>query len=205
MAVNNAWERIEAWLAVHARVVRKSLRPSAREGELEKLQSKLGLGLPADFAESARRHDGQKSDAEHGLFPLSDDALGAMPSCRLLRLTEIRDAWAMMKELHDIGEFAGRKSEPARGVRHDWWHPGWVPIADNGGGDFLCLDLAPGKGGTAGQVIVFFHDLEDRPRLAKSVAAWLGALARGFESGKYVLDDEDGLIEANGDEDDEGD
>jgi cell wall assembly regulator SMI1 len=202
MAVNDAWVRIEAWLSAHAPAVRKSLRPAAREGAVEKLQAKLGMTLPAAFAESVGRHDGQKPDAEHGLFPVADDVLGALPSCRLLSLTEIGREWAMMKQLHDGGEFAARKSEPARGVRDDWWNPSWVPIADNGGGDYFCLDLAPGKGGTAGQVIVFFHDMTDRPRMARSYAAWLEALARGFESGKYVLNEEEGIVEdEDGDED----
>jgi cell wall assembly regulator SMI1 len=119
MTVEDSWGRIEAWLAANASTVRKSLRPSAKAGALDKVQAKLGLSLPAAFVDSARLHDGQKENAEHGLFPIADDVLGAMPSCRLLALAEIGREWAMMKELQDIGEFAGRKSEPARGVRDD--------------------------------------------------------------------------------------
>ncbi len=202
MGVSASWGRIETWLAANAPTIRKSLRPAAKDGSLEKLQGKLGAKLPTDFAESIRLHDGQKSDAEHGLFPVADDVLGPMPSCRLLPLTEIARAWAMMKELHDGGEFADRKSDPARGVRDDWWNPEWVPIADNGGGDYFCLDLAPGKSGKAGQVIVFFHDMKDRPRIAKSYASWLEELAQGFESGTYVLNEDEGIVEAEDDEDD---
>ncbi len=200
MTVNESWDQIESWLAAHAPTVRESLRPPARAGTLDKLQAKLGLSLPADFANSARLHDGQKEDAEHGLFPIADDVLGAMPSCRLLALTEIGREWKLMKELHDSGEFASRKSKPVRGVRDDWWNPAWVPIADNGGGDYFCLDLAPARGGTAGQVIVFFHDMKDRPKIAKSYANWLEKLAKGFESGQYVLDEDEGIIEARDDE-----
>jgi cell wall assembly regulator SMI1 len=201
MALDDSWGRIEAWLAAHAPSIRKSLRPSARAGALEKLQAKLGLSLPADFADSVRLHDGQKESAEHGLFPMADNDLGAMPSCRLLALAEIGREWAMMKQLHDVGEFASQKSKPARGVRDDWWNLAWVPIADNGGGDYFCLDLAPARGGSAGQVIVFFHDMNDRPRIAKSYAAWLETLAEGFESGQYVLDEDEGIVEAHDDED----
>jgi cell wall assembly regulator SMI1 len=201
MTVSDVWGRIEAWLAANAPMVRKSLRPAVKGGALDKLQAELGFTLPADFASSVGLHDGQKADAEHGLFPLADDVLGPMPSCRLLSLTEIGRAWAMMKGLHDTGEFAGRKSEPARGVRDDWWNPGWVPIADNGGGDYFCLDLAPGKSGTSGQIVVCYHDMNDRPRLARSYAAWLEKLAEGFASGKYVLDEDEGIVEAQDDED----
>jgi cell wall assembly regulator SMI1 len=201
MGVSESWGRIEAWLKANARPIRQSLRPAAKDRALGKLQGKLGVSLPADFGESVRRHDGQKPDAEYGLFPVADDVLGAMPSCRLLSLTEIAREWAMMKELYDSGEFARQKSKPPRGIRDDWWNPGWVPIAENGGGDYFCLDLAPGKGGTAGQVMVFFHDVKGRPRIAKSYAAWLEELAKGFESGKYVLDEDEGIVEGRGDED----
>ena len=196
MGVGDSWRRIEVWLASNAPSVRKSLRPGAKEGALGKLEARLGMVLPADFAESVGLHDGQKSDAEHGLFPIGDDLLGAMPSCRLLSLAEIGREWAMIKTLLDNHEFDDSKSEPARGVRDDWWNPGWVPIASNGGGDFFCLDLAPAKGGTVGQVIFFFHDGDDRPRIARSFEAWLEKLAKGFESGKYVLDEDEGIVEA---------
>jgi cell wall assembly regulator SMI1 len=101
----------------------------------------------------------------------------------------------MMKELHDIGEFAGRKPKPARGTQPVWWSPGWVPVADNGGGDYFCLDLAPGKGGVVGQVILFGHEGTDQRRVAKSLAAWLDKLARGFAAGKYVLDEDEGIAQ----------
>jgi cell wall assembly regulator SMI1 len=192
--VREAWAAIEAWLAANAPSLRKSLRPAAADAAIEKLQSKLGLTLPADFVESLRVHDGQKSSADDGLMPMADDDLGEMPSCRLLPVTEIAREWAMMKELHDIGEFAGRKTEPARGVRSDWWSPGWVPLADNGGGDSFCLDLAPAKGGTVGQVIVFFHDMDERPLVAKSFRQWLSDLASAFEAGKYTMDEDEGLV-----------
>jgi cell wall assembly regulator SMI1 len=100
----------------------------------------------------------------------------------------------MMKELHDAGEFEGRKPKAAQGIQHVWWSPGWVQLADNGGGDYFCLDLAPAAGGVVGQVILFGHEGTDQRRVAKSLAEWLGELARGFKAGKYALDDGDGLI-----------
>jgi cell wall assembly regulator SMI1 len=196
MGVGDSWDRIEAWLVAHAPAIRKSLRPGAKQAAVEKLEAALGATLPADFAGSARRHDGQPEDAEVGLFPVSDEGLGPLPSFRLLPLADARREWVMMKGLLDGGDFAGRQSEPARGVRADWWNVGWVPIADNGGGDYVCLDLAPGKGGTAGQVIVFFHDMPERQRLAKSFAAWMEQLARGLASGRYVLDEDEGIVES---------
>jgi cell wall assembly regulator SMI1 len=195
MTVRQSWTRIEAWLKENAPPIRKSLRPPGKDGALEKLQRKLGLSLPADFVQSIQIHDGQKTDADAGLFPYADEVLGDTPSFRMFALSEIGREWAMMKELHDLDEFLGRKSKPGRGIRRDWWNPGWVPIADDGGGDYFCLDLAPGKGGTRGQVIVFCHDMDERRLMAKSFAAWLEKLAKGFTSGKYVLDEDEGIVQ----------
>lgn len=196
MDVIDAWAIIEGWLTDHAPTIRKSLRPPADEAKIDKLQMKLQLTLPPDFIASVHVHDGQKSSAEHGLFPGPPDELGSVPSYCLLSLTEIAREWGMMKELHDAGEFEGRKPKAARGIEHVWWSPGWVPIADNGGGDYFCLDFAPGKGGAIGQVILFGHEGTDQRRVAKSLGEWLGKLASRFTAGKYVLDEEEGLVEA---------
>jgi cell wall assembly regulator SMI1 len=191
-----AWGVIETWLAAHAPAVRKSLRPPSDDVKVERLQKKLRLTLPADFVASVLIHDGQKSEAEHGLFPAPADVLPE-PSYRLFTLTDVAREWAMMKELHDIGQFEGaRKPKPARGIQNVVWSLGWVPIADNGAGDYFCLDLAPAKGGTVGQVILFGHENTDQRRVARSFAEWMGKLARRFQTGKIVLDEDEGLVEA---------
>lgn len=195
MEIVAAWELIEQWLAANAPIVKKSLRPPAARSKIEKLQKKLKLKLPADFIASVQVHDGQKSDPAHGLFPAASDGTQS-PSYDLLPLAAIGSTWAMMKKLHDLGEFEGRRPEAADGIQHVWWSPAWVPIADNGGGDYFCLDLAPARGGSVGQVILFGHEGTSQRRVARSFAKWMSKLARRFEAGKYVLDEDDGLVEA---------
>lgn len=201
MPVSDTWNRIEAWLAANASMIRKSFRPAAKASALKKLQTKIGLTLPTDFIESLARFEGQKEDAEHGLFPIADKFLGAMPACQLFSIVEIDREWSMLKGLLDDGEFAGSQSRPQSGVRDDWWNPGWVPIAGNGGGDSFCLDMAPDEGGSVGQVIYFFHDMKNRPLIAPSFSAWLEELAGGLESGRYVFDEDNGIIETPNGED----
>jgi cell wall assembly regulator SMI1 len=193
MGVAAAWGVIEKWLGTNAPAIRKSLRPPTDTAKVGKLQKKLGLTLPADFVASVLIHDGQKSAAEHGLFPdPSGDASEA--SYILLPLTDIGSAWAMMKELHDIGEFEGRKPRgKARGVEYMWWSPKWVPIADNGGGDFFCLDLGPTKGGKVGQVILFGHEGTAQRRVAWSFAEWMDKLAKRYKAGKISFEEDDDL------------
>jgi cell wall assembly regulator SMI1 len=119
----------------------------------------------------------------------------------LLSIAEIKSFWKQIKELVDGGEFDDQRSAPASGVRSDWWCPGWVPVADNGGGDAVCLDMAPDDGGAVGRVILFSHDAAERPILAPSFEAWLIQLADNMESGRYVYDPDEGLIELEDDDD----
>jgi cell wall assembly regulator SMI1 len=112
-----------------------------------------------------------------------------------LTLAEIATEWAMLRNFWDEGNFDGAKSQPERCIRNDWRTVGWILVADNGGGDCICLDMAPAKSGIAGQVILSFHDMDERRRLAKSYGAWLDKLAKGFASGKYALDEDDGIVE----------
>jgi cell wall assembly regulator SMI1 len=184
--------------------VRKSLRPPAKPEAIGKLQAALGVTVPSDFVASVARHNGQSEEAESGLFPHSD-VLGPEPAWRLLSLAEIQSAWVLMKGLIESGEFAGRPSTPPAGVCSDWWHPGWVPVAQNGGGDLVCLDTAPAEGGHAGQVLLFSHDDAVRPILAPSFDVWLTRLAEGMESGRYVYDPVEGLIEPSGEGDEDED
>jgi cell wall assembly regulator SMI1 len=57
-----------------------------------------------------------------------------------------------------------------------------VPVASNGGGDALCVDLAPAPGGAVGQVITMSHESGERRRVAGSFAELLRRLAEHYEA-----------------------
>ncbi|MEL6344325.1 MAG: SMI1/KNR4 family protein [Myxococcota bacterium] len=38
-------------------------------------------------------------------------------------------------------------------MKEVYWHPGWVPFAEDGCGNLICVDLDPGSHGTIGQII----------------------------------------------------
>lgn len=197
MGVDDAWKRIETWLSAEAREVLPSLLPGASEDDISRLESSVGAKLPAEFRESLRLHEGQSDDAESGLFPYSN-SLGPAPAWRLLTLAEIGRRRAQMNELVEIGEFGGRKASLPSGEQTEWWPSAWLPIADDGGGDFACLDLSADG---AGRVVQFRHDSPTRKVFAPSFGAWLAALADELEAGKYHFDpDEWGLQELEEDD-----
>jgi cell wall assembly regulator SMI1 len=191
--VARSWIAIEAWLAENAPPLRRSLRPPTPEEALDQLEQTLATRLPGDLKAAYRIHDGQKASCDYGLFPapaavsLGDDE----PAFRLLSVREAAREWKMMKELLDGGEFRGRRAKPQRGIRPGRWNAGWVPVADNGAGDYYCIDLDPAPSGTRGQVIVVPNDLDERVRVAPSLRHWLARLAAGLRDGEFRLSDED--------------
>ncbi len=193
ISVADCWARIEAWLAGHNPALHRSLRPPAAGADLAALEAAVGAGLPADFRDSWRVHDGT-GDVEGNLVPARDapgDVYGnaTMPGgYYLMPCSEIASEWQSWKRLADVGEFAGRESRGGRGVQRAWWHPGWVPFASNGGGDSICLDLAPGPGGTAGQVITMSHETAEREVLASSFGRWLAGVAGSVGQSEWAGD-----------------
>jgi cell wall assembly regulator SMI1 len=173
-----SWKKIESWLAENDNRLKKTLKKAATDAKINKLEAKLGHKLPADFKQSWKIHNGQKY-AEGDLVPPTESGEAGY---FLLALDNIWDEWKSWKAHIEAGQFADLEGGPDKGIRSDWWHPGWVPFASNGGGDLLCIDLAPDKGGTVGQVITMNHESPDRTLLAKSFGEWLAVLAEELDT-----------------------
>jgi cell wall assembly regulator SMI1 len=71
-------------------------------------------------------------------------------------------------------------------VRQRWWDRAWIPIAADGTGDLLAVDLNPPAAGAHGQVVLFQHDTPYREVVAADVGLWLKQIAELLESGAYV-------------------
>ncbi len=183
-SVGTAWQAIAAFLRKHRPEVARSLRKGASPEALGKVEQALGLSLPEGFEESYRRHDGQQEGAE----PLVPPGASGEDGYRLLPLRELLAEWRRWQELTDRGEFRGMKSGPDRGVRDDWWNPGWVPFADNGYGDLLCVDTAPAPGGRAGQIITMNHESTKRELLAPDFVHWLADVAAALKGDEPPTD-----------------
>ncbi|CAN5279453.1 hypothetical protein BH09MYX1_BH09MYX1_02990 [soil metagenome] len=55
------------------------------------------------------------------------------------------------------------------------WKASWLPIMSNGAGDHVVYDRANGR------LVRYYHDDEDRPKAAPSLAAWALEVAKGWE------------------------
>lgn len=155
------WDTLESWLKVNDSTLLADLNSPAEDTEIQGLEQKLGVSLPADFVAALKLHNGQKGRAA-SLFQ----------SGRYLSTGEIFSTWSVWRELLEQGEFDDRPSNPDQGIRQGWWRLGWIPFVSNGRGDYLCLDLDPDQTGQTGQIIEVFHDLEDRSLLSPGFGKW---------------------------------
>jgi cell wall assembly regulator SMI1 len=178
--VTALWKQIEKALKSTSPGVKKSLNKGATRQQIASSEKKLGVELPAPLRESYLLHDGQKERAD-GLFP---EGFADLPSeFVLLSLEEAAADWNNWTSLAKSGEFKGSVGQPDKGVKPDWWNRKWIPFASDGGGDSLCVDLAPAKAGTAGQIIGVQHDSASRDNIEPGgFQAFLSRLAEHLES-----------------------
>ena len=175
--LREAWRRIEAWLGANVPVLFAELNAPAAPDEIAAAESAIGVAFPAEFRASLAVHDGQR---------LADATFGQWEPFDLRRVVE---RWRSLAERVATGTFPDH-DEPhiqTRGpVRPRWWSRAWIPIAADGTGDLLAIDLEPPPGGDLGQVILFQHDTPYREVVASSFGAWLQQIAALLESGAYV-------------------
>lgn len=80
----------------------------------------------------------------------------------------------MLRGFDDVGDLPAVLDVDR--VRAVVLHRRWVPFGDEGGGNFVAVDLAPGAGGVVGQVINIGRDQHVRFVLADDVAEFVALL-----------------------------
>ena len=174
--MEKVWQKIDNWLRANASEIASDLLTGATQEEFAEVEKHIQIQFTQDFKQSYLIHNGQQGYAD----PL-------MGEWKILSLKHIRSEWDIMKKLYDESVFSDAISEPIGEIKSDWWNPKWIPIASNGSGDLICLDLDPDIGGNIGQVISFWHMDERREKLADNFQIWLQKFADDLESGQYKV------------------
>ncbi|QDU57901.1 SMI1/KNR4 family protein [Aeoliella mucimassa] len=189
--IQASWQSLEAWLAENVPSLADAL-PGPTSGQaIQAIEKRIGFAFPADLKESYLTQNGvEYGEGELNIFPgLADE----MAFC-LLPIEQIGDEWKIWKELIDDGDFDDAAADPDTGIDEVWWSEGWIPVAGNGCGDFICVDMKPSSEGSVGQVIYAPHDMDERKLIAPSWAAYLQLIVKGVESGALTYDEDEGLI-----------
>ncbi len=97
----------------------------------------------------------------------------------------------MMHLLKKEKRFQKIKIRSAKGIDSVWFSEFWLPIAGNGNGDLICVDLTPRKKPQQnGQLLLFAHELDIRPKLGDSIQEFFANLTAAYEDDMLYLSEE---------------
>lgn len=170
------WSRLEHALTALVPAVSASLAPPASAADLEALGAHTGQDVDDALRGLYSTHDGQ-----------ADDAPGLFVGLRFLSAAEAAEEWSRWSStIHDDPSLVtdiSVTSQPDGAVQPVYFSDGWIPVATDGAGNGLAVDLDPGPKGTAGQLVCFGPDEPTRTVLASSALAFLDWLTTAIETG----------------------
>ena len=181
-------EAFQRWLAFLAELGFRAdahLNPPAAPEAIARAEAEVGFAFPDDLRALYLRADGQRDT-----ILIADPAPGklVLPLFGNFEFVPLREAlrdYRTWKEIFDEegedfaatynGDITARAGDP---VHAEYWHPGWFPFANDGGGNAYAVDLSPAPGGRYGQVILIGRDEYERRVLAPSLADFFAAAGR---------------------------
>ena len=114
-----------------------------------------------------------------------------------LSLEGVFTNWSLLTEQSEQGVFKEREVFDGGGgvIQSSWWHRAWIPFAEDGGGNLLCIDMAPEANGVVGQILKM--ELGAGPVVTQHVSflAWLESYSNNLKRGVYAVDEDGHLSE----------
>jgi cell wall assembly regulator SMI1 len=164
------------WYAQNAADFERQPRKPDSEAALQRLEKTLGHPLPEDLRTFLATRTQEAGYFEYQLLDAKGIALN----------------WKLLTGLLKKGSFA--KARPARRtdprLTGGWWQPGFIPFAEDSGGNLFCVDVAPGPRGKVGQVVRW--ERSEGPvvdRRHASFTAFLQAYLDDLEAGRFEITD----------------
>lgn len=185
------WTAYTTWLQTKLPQYADLLNPGATDAELEQLKNHFGFELPDAVYELYRLNNGDNrlnSDLYVGSFM----AFEFLPVSRLL---ETYDRWNALPEKDDPAMSQFCSSLPEGAIRKMYFNPKWIPLFADAGGNYIGVDLDPDVNGTAGQVINFGRDEDNKLQFATSLETFLDLILGEIENGNCdaaITEEDDG-------------
>lgn len=182
-AFDNAWRRYTAAVTKAHPPFMGYFNKGASADEIASAERTILTPLSYDLRHLLSLHNGSTEEF-------------VLPGWELFSAKRIVDEWKIWEELWRA-EFKP-DNEPCMPVgpicSDEWWRLKWIPFCGDGGGNHLCIDMEPARGGTVGQVITMWHDEPTRALIAPSLTAFIAQIAADFEQGKLVWDEDWGGV-----------
>ncbi|MFG6444265.1 SMI1/KNR4 family protein [Microbacterium sp. P07] len=156
------------------------LNPPATPQQIEAVEAEIGQRFPDDLRAAYLHGDGQPAHSS-----------GLIGGLFWLTLAHSLGEWRVWREVvAEHGQIARHASFEPGMIREAYFEPGWWPIASDGGGNHIAVDLTPGPSGTRGQVISCGRDEDYMHVYATSFEDFLGRVIRVAQKRGVDLHDE---------------
>lgn len=178
-AVHSIWEDIIEWYTENgfkpATDLKNALNPEAEPAVFDFLDADLREKLPPSLLASYGMLDKEINVNYFELFCVE----------------RMATVYADMNDLLNSGDFDDIHDQTLDDdkITKKWWDRARIPFAMDSGGDFLCIDLNPGTGGTAGQIINHLGDQGPVSTPYHSFFHWLHSYRNDLYFDKYVVHD----------------
>jgi cell wall assembly regulator SMI1 len=174
----DSWDRIVSWLRHYAPVSAAHIGQPATDDDIALVEALLDRPLPADLLAWWHRSCGATGFVEGRLIP------GYTPYT-VDQAVDRRELMLDIAPCDDGAETAALVAEPAGSPCTPYWLPVWLPIAHNGGGCDLFIDLRPGP--LHGCVMTWdkYEAAILKPRWP-SIATMLAKIAHALEHGTEI-------------------
>jgi cell wall assembly regulator SMI1 len=166
-----SFETIHRWLRADAPQILGALRAPITPQDLSRLEQSAGK-LPDDLVALYRWHDGIDPAKIANLF----FGLVFEPAKNVVSRLQNRAEPGQALKYADPGIDSSYGLGPTR-----------IPIGNDSARCSLCIDLAPAKDGSRGQVILIDDEYSVALKLCDSVSELVASFARDLEQGKYTL------------------
>ncbi|WP_181788249.1 SMI1/KNR4 family protein [Streptomyces phytophilus] len=169
--VTDAWRRIDTWLSAHAPASLAVLRPGATEDEIDRLQTTLGVRIPAGLRALWRLHAGVNVD------PSASFLLGRWSLMDFASVVHTYEREMMLQRLPGADRFT-------------LWRHAWIPVCSYSADDSsygLYMDAETGKLG-------YWDKYGERRIEFESLTTYLEEMADSLEAPSLVTGYRPGLV-----------
>lgn len=173
-SVLECWEILESCLTLPESDLPKGVSLDA----IHEFETATEISLPQSLRDFYLRHDGT-GDCFFGPYEIGGGDQG------FLSLQQSLGNWQSMCEIGSESEDLGMYGEQEGPVRKKHWHNKWIPLTDNGCGDYIYIDFDPDTNGTVGQIVDWWHEPAKSTFLYQSFSEFIDRIAENVQSGKY--------------------
>jgi len=170
------WEayKVQVKLKLKLEDVDFKFNPPANLKEVSQWEKVLGQKLTGELLELYKIGNGQAEDGQT-----------AFKGFTIMKIVNAARQWQMVDT--KIAKIKVPDSIVGA-VKEDIWNKKWIPFGTDPGGNLLCIDLDPEKGGFAGQVIAVYFESGIREVIALSIKDYFSRAEAGLKSGALGFD-----------------